>query len=80
MSADHGNKGPEMAGGQFSSEDLVELCDRGLLTCTRGNPGEYGATYALAWLPLDNPEQYSNEVRERHSANMETFSLWGGSQ
>jgi hypothetical protein len=48
---------------------LVELCRRGLLTCTRGRPGEDGATYALAWLPLDRPEDYPLEVRARHDAN-----------
>lgn len=80
MSADHGNKGPEMAGGQFSPEDIVELCDRGLLTCTRGSPGEDGATYAVAWLPLDNPDLFSDEVRERHNANMERFRLLGDCQ
>lgn len=49
---------------------LVELCERGLITCTRGNPGDDDATYALAWMPLDNPEEYSADVRARHSANM----------
>ena len=49
---------------------LVELCERGLLTCTRGEPGSNDATYALAWLPLDNPEDYSQVVRDRHAENM----------
>ena len=49
---------------------LQELCARGLLTCTRGVPGELSATHALAWLPLDDPERYSAEVRERHAKNM----------
>ena len=49
---------------------LTELCDNGLLTCTRGEPGADGATYAVAWLPLDNPEQYSLEVRKQHDQNM----------
>jgi hypothetical protein len=52
---------------------LVELCERGLLTCTRGEPGMEGATYAIAWLPLDDPEQFSDEVREKHAANMAKF-------
>ena len=81
MSADNGNKGHEMAGGpilpSLVESSLVELCEAGLLTCTRGSPGEDGATYALAWLPLDNPEQYSNEVRERHNANMAAFGQLG---
>lgn len=49
---------------------LAELCERGLLTCTTGRPGEEGATYALAWLPLDNPDQYPAEVQDRHARNM----------
>jgi hypothetical protein len=49
---------------------LIELCAAGLLTCTCGKPGERGATYAVAWLPLDDPEQYSRAVRERHAENM----------
>ena len=49
---------------------LVELCEWGLLTCTRGEPGSDGATYALAWLPLDSPEDYSQAVRDRHAKNM----------
>ena len=49
---------------------LGELCERGLLTCTRGEPGSNGATYALAWLPLDNPEDYSQAVRDQHAENM----------
>lgn len=53
---------------------LIELYARGLLTCTSGKPGEDGATYALAWLPLDDPERYSAEVRERHAENMLRFS------
>jgi len=49
---------------------LVELCECGLLTCTRGDPGSVDATYALAWLPLDNPEDYSQSVRNQHAENM----------
>jgi hypothetical protein len=48
----------------------VELCQAGILTCTRGDPGEPGATYALAWLPLDDPDQYPSEIRERNAANL----------
>lgn len=64
-------------GGPISVEigraSLVELCERGLLTCTSGNPGEAEATYAVAWLPLDIPERYSPKVRKRHARNMEKF-------
>jgi len=49
---------------------VKECCERGLITCTRGEPGDDGATYALAWLPLDNPERFPPDVRERHAANM----------
>jgi hypothetical protein len=49
---------------------MTELCEKGMLTCTRGNPGEDGAQYALAWMPLDHPENFSAEVREQHAANM----------
>lgn len=49
---------------------LAELCERGLVTCTRGVPGERGSRYALAWVPLDNPEQYPESVRRRHAQNM----------
>ena len=52
------------------SAALAELCAAGLLTCTHGKPGEPGATYALAWLPLDNAKQYSRAVREQHAENM----------
>lgn len=49
---------------------VVELCERGLLTCTRGQPGEDGATYAVAWLPLDHPDHFPADVRDRHAQNM----------
>ena len=49
---------------------LIELCDSGLLTCTRGQPGEDGATYAVAWEPLDHPDQFPADVRRRHEENM----------
>ena len=48
----------------------VELCQAGILTCTRGDPGEPGATYALAWIPLDDPDQYPSEIRDRNAANL----------
>jgi hypothetical protein len=51
-------------------EGVKDCCERGLLTCTRGEPGAEGSTYALAWLPLDNPESFPPEVQERHAANM----------
>jgi hypothetical protein len=49
---------------------VVELCQCGLLTCTRGEPGSNDATYAVAWLPLDDPEDYSQAVRDQHAENM----------
>lgn len=62
--------------------DIVEahrqLVEGGFITCTRGRPGETGATYALAWLELDEPDRYSTEVRERHARNMLRWSLPGG--
>ena len=68
-----GNRALEVAR-RLSEADLrhaaVELCQAGILTCTRGDPGEPGATYALAWLPLDNPDQYPVEVCERNAANL----------
>lgn len=78
VSHEQGKKGAEIAGGHISGEitqaSLAELCERGLLTCTSGEPGEPGSTYAVAWLPLDNPEQYPEEVRERHDRNMAAFN------
>lgn len=53
---------------------LVDLCARGLLTCTRGEPGDDDASYAVAWLPLDEPDKYSREVRDRHHENMRRFT------
>ena len=49
---------------------LLELCKYGLLTCTSGQPGEKASTYALAWLPLDDPDQYPAEVKHRHAENL----------
>lgn len=53
---------------------MIELCESGLLTCTRGRPGDDDATYAFSWLPLDNPEQFPEEVRERYAANMRAIN------
>jgi hypothetical protein len=55
------------------------LCDRGFLTCTRGTPGGAGATYALGWEPLDDPDEYPQEVRERHTRNLLRWTGFGGS-
>ena len=49
---------------------MAELCERGLLTCTHGRPGEDDARYAFGWLPLDRADQFPAEVRERHRINM----------
>ena len=57
---------------------VTELCDRGLVTCTCGTPGDDDATYALAWWPLDDPERYPASVRELHSRNQR--ALAGGVQ
>lgn len=54
---------------------ITLLCDRGLLTCTRGQPGDDDATYALAWLPLDEPESYPAEIRKRHERNMQKLGF-----
>lgn len=56
---------------------LVELCDRGLLTCTHGRPGDHDATYALGWEPLDHPDRYSDDVRRRHTENMQRLRTEG---
>ena len=59
---------------------LIELCECGLLTCTRGEPGSDGATYAVAWFQLDNPEDFPTAVRERHAANMRRLGFQEGRQ
>lgn len=53
----------------------VELCEAGLLTCTSGNPGDEDASYAVAWLPLDEPDKYSAAVRRRHQENMRNLGF-----
>ena len=69
---------------QELQQAAVELCAAGFLTATQGEPGEPGTTYAVAWLPLDRPEQFSERVRRRHASNMaklngtETGQLGGG--
>lgn len=52
----------------------IELCEAGLMTCTSGEPGAPDAHYAVAWLPLDNPEAYPKQIREQHKANMERWA------
>lgn len=47
-----------------------EACDAGFLTCTSGEIGADDATYALGWLPLNHPETFSEEVRQRHDENL----------
>lgn len=64
-----------MTSGGDLGEALRELCRRGLLTCTSGVPGETGATYALGWVPLNDPDSYSQEVRRRHSRNMRALGV-----
>lgn len=55
---------------------IHELINRGLITCTSGTAGEDGATYALAWLPLDNPNQFPEFIRRIHADRM--LKLLGG--
>ncbi len=55
----------------------VELCEAGLLTCTRGEPGADDAMYALAFYPLDNPRQFTSEVQARHKRNLQAFMAQG---
>ena len=54
-------------------KSIQELCRQGLITCTRGEPGDDEATYALSWLPLDNPELYPPEARNLHARNLRRF-------
>jgi len=49
---------------------LIELCESGLLTCTNGQPGSSNATYALAWFPLDGPENFPRHIQKRHAENL----------
>lgn len=57
------------------SEALVELCERGLLTCTSGRPGAANASYGLGWLPLDDAESFPEGVRRLHAQNMRRLGL-----
>ena len=47
-----------------------EACDAGFITLTSGSIEDDNATFALAWLPLDNPDKFTQEVRDKHEANM----------
>jgi hypothetical protein len=47
-----------------------EACDAGFITLTSGSIEDDNATFALAWLPLDSPDTFTQEVRDRHEANM----------
>ena len=55
---------------QKLQDSIVDLCKRGLLSCTRGKLGEPNTTYALGWLPLDRPETFTETVQLRHKENM----------
>ena len=57
---------------------LIELCEAGLLTCTRGRPGSLRSSYAVVWLPLNASESFPPEVRARHSLNMAAFQKRAG--
>jgi hypothetical protein len=54
-----------------------EACDAGFLTLTSGDINDDNATFALGWMPLDNPETFPMEVRERHAANMRKLGFSG---
>jgi hypothetical protein len=54
---------------------LIGLCEEGLITCTSGRPGDKNATYALAWLPLNDPERYPPEIRARHEQNIRRLGV-----
>lgn len=49
---------------------MEEACAGGFLTLTGGVVGEDDATYAISWIPLNDPESFSEEVRAKHAANM----------
>jgi transcription initiation factor IIE alpha subunit len=59
---------------------MARLCEQGFITCTRGRAGDRNASYALAWLPLDEPRKYSDEVLERHGQNMRRLKAKGRSE
>ena len=61
--------------GAESRPAVAELCDRGLVTCTGGAPGDDDATYALAWWPFDDPRKYPANVRDRHTRNMRALGV-----
>ena len=52
---------------------MHELCDGGLLTCTRGKVGDDDATYALAAFPLNDPDRFPADIQELHLRNMAKF-------
>jgi hypothetical protein len=59
---------------QFTAACL-DLCERGLLTCMKGEPGADDARYAMTHLPLDNPERHSPAALERYAANRKKLGL-----
>jgi hypothetical protein len=54
---------------------MRELCAAGFVTCTRGQPGDDDATYAIGWIPLNDPERYLQDVRERHDRSMRRLGV-----
>lgn len=54
---------------------VIEPRDRGVFTCTHGQPGDDDANYALAWIPLSKPERHTEHVRARHARNVQALLL-----
>lgn len=52
-----------------------DLCDRGLITCMKGQPGADDARYALTHLPIDHPERHTSEALARYAANRRKLGL-----
>lgn len=60
---------------QQLAASCADLCERGLLTLMRGAPGTADAHYALTYLDLDNPSQYSLEALARYRRNRAKLGL-----
>lgn len=52
-----------------------ELVDMGMLTETKPATESEGPHYVRSTMPLENPEQYSEEVRAKHAEN---YASWRG--
>jgi hypothetical protein len=51
-----------------------KLVSDGLLTETTPETELHGPTFALSFMPLDNPENFSEEVRKQHEENMRKWA------